>query len=214
MRMSNNIEDSFTARWDERYSSKEYAYGEEPNEFLKSELVKFKAGSILFPADGEGRNSVFAAKLGWETTSFDISKEGKKKAEALAQKNNVSINYKLGNLNSLTFEKESFDVIALIYAHFSPELKSIYYKTFDKFLKKGGVIIFEAFSKKHLEYNTKNEKVGGPKDSEMLFSIDEIKTYFTNYNILQLEEKEIELNEGLYHIGLGCALRFVGLKKS
>ena len=103
--MNTSLEDSFTAKWNERYSSKEYAYGEEPNDFLKSELAKLKVGSILFPADGEGRNSVFAAKLGWKTTSFDISHEGKKKAEALALKKNVSINYKLGSLETLAFEK-------------------------------------------------------------------------------------------------------------
>jgi len=52
-------------QWDERYSNEEYFYGKKPNEFLKDELKKLQAGKILFPAEGEGRNCVFAATKGW-----------------------------------------------------------------------------------------------------------------------------------------------------
>jgi hypothetical protein len=80
-------------------------------------------------------------------------------------------------------------------------------------LRKGGYIIFEAFSKKHIDYVTKNEKVGGPKDIASLFSIDEIKSDFANYEIIELVEKEIELSEGQFHNGKGSVIRFVGRKK-
>jgi hypothetical protein len=80
-------------------------------------------------------------------------------------------------------------------------------------LKPGGVIVFEAFSKSHIEYNSKNEKVGGPKELDMLFSIEEIKNDFPEYTMALLEEKEIELQEGLFHNGTGSVIRFVGRKK-
>jgi hypothetical protein len=176
-------------------------------------LEQLTPGSILFPAEGEGRNAVFAAKLGWTVSAFDISVEGKKKALRLAETNNVAIDYQVGTLQSLNYNTEQFDVLALIYAHFPADIKSIYHQTLDKYLRKNGVVIFEAFSKKHLDYNTRNEKVGGPKDIAMLFSMDEIKADFANYEILELEETEIELNEGLYHNGTGSVIRFVGRKK-
>ena len=69
--------------WNERYRQNEFAYGEEPNEFLKEQLAKLQPGSILFPAEGEGRNAVYAAQSGWQVSAFDISEEGKKKAERL-----------------------------------------------------------------------------------------------------------------------------------
>ena len=47
----------------------------------------------------------------------------------------------------------------------------------------------------------------------MLFSIDELKSDFANYEIIELVEKEIELNEGSFHNGLGSVIRFVGRKK-
>ena len=207
------MNESWIDRWNDRYSKDEYAYGVHPNSFLKEQLEKLPIGTILFPAEGEGRNAVFAAKLGWEVSAFDISVEGKNKALKLAEANKVIIDYQVGELETLNFKTEQFDAIALIYAHFPAEIKSIYHKTLDKYLRRNGVIIFEAFSKKHIQYNSKNPKVGGPKDMATLFSIDEIKSDFINYEIIELVEKEIELSEGSFHNGKGSVIRFVGRKK-
>ncbi|MEO5947061.1 MAG: hypothetical protein ABIP79_09605, partial [Chitinophagaceae bacterium] len=82
-------------KWDERYSAKEFAYGEQPNNYLKEQLLKIPAGTILFSAEGEGRNAVYAATIGWTVFAFDISAEGRKKAIQLADKHHVKINYEV-----------------------------------------------------------------------------------------------------------------------
>nr|WP_315197733.1 class I SAM-dependent methyltransferase [uncultured Flavobacterium sp.] len=207
------MEQTWKDRWNERYSNKEFAYGEEPNKYLKKELDKLKTGTILFPAEGEGRNAVYAARLGWTVFSFDISSEGKKKALQLAASHKVKIDYELGELETINYEEHQFDAIGLIYAHFPAAVKSHYHTILNKYLRKGGVVIFEAFSKKHLDYIQKDEKVGGPKDIESLFSIAEIKSDFPDYDFEELIETEIELNEGLFHNGKGSVIRFVGRKK-
>jgi SAM-dependent methyltransferase len=211
--MNDNWTERWTNRWNERFGAEDFAYGEDPNNYLKEQLQKLKPGSILFPAEGEGRNAVYAAKLGWTVSAFDISVEGKKKALKLAEASEVKLDYQLGELENLNYKPEQFDAIALIYAHFPADIKSSYHKRLDSFLHKGGVIIFEAFSKKHLDYLSRDEKVGGPKDPDMLFSIDEIRSDFPNYEIIALEEKEIVLNEGSFHRGTGSVIRFVGRKK-
>lgn len=199
--------------WDDRYSTDEFAYGKHPNNYLKEQLEKLEVGSILFAAEGEGRNAVFAATLGWSVSAFDISTTGKNKALRLSEAQNVSIDYQVGELRTLYYDNNQFDAIAFIYAHFPADIKSQYHKTLDKYLMKGGTVIFEAFSKNHLAYNSVNEKIGGPKDINMLFSKEELKSDFANYEIVELDEKEIELNEGLFHNGRGSVIRFVGRKK-
>jgi len=207
------MNESWVDRWNERYRKSDFAYGKLPNRFLKEQLEKLPVGSILFPAEGEGRNAVFAATLAWKVSAFDISEEGKKKADRLAEANRVFIDYQVGELQAINLDKGPFDVIALIYAHFPANIKSAYHRALDKYLKSGGHVIFEAFSKKHIDYVLEDEKIGGPKDVESLFSIEEIKSDFSNYEIIKLEEKEIELQEGLYHNGKGAVIRFVGQKK-
>ena len=70
--------------WDNRYAQEKWAYGKEPNTYIKEKLSLFKTGKVLFPAEGEGRNAVYAAKLGWEVSAFDYSFKGKEKADRLA----------------------------------------------------------------------------------------------------------------------------------
>ena len=207
------MNESWTERWNERYSKEEFAYGEQPNNYLKEQLEKLPVGTILFPAEGEGRNAVFAAKLGWIVSAFDISAEGKNKALRLAETNKVLIDYQVGDLEALNYRTNQFDAIALIYAHFPADIKSRYHHILDKYLRSNGLLIFEAFSKNHLQYVSKNEKIGGPKEIEMLFSVDELRSDFANYEIIELVEQEIELNEGLFHNGIGSVIRFVGRKK-
>jgi hypothetical protein len=77
---------SDTSTWNERYGADEYVYGKEPNGFLKEFIDNHPPGKILLPAEGEGRNAVYAASKGWEVTAFDFSEEGKKKALKLALK--------------------------------------------------------------------------------------------------------------------------------
>jgi SAM-dependent methyltransferase len=211
--MNQSWDKEYKNMWEERYKNQDYAYGKEPNLFFAEWLQKLEPKSILMPADGEGRNGVFAAQLGWEVTSFDLSEEGKSKTLDLAKEMQVSLDYIVGNLEQLEFKKESFDAIGLIYAHFAAEKKSILHKKLNEYLKPGGIIIFEAFGKKHIDFNTLNSKVGGPKDINMLFSLAEIKADFENYEIVVLEEKEIILDEGKCHIGKGSVIRFVGIKK-
>ncbi len=199
-------------KWDERYKDEQFAYGKEPNLFFKEWLTKFKPGTILMPAEGEGRNAVYAAQLGWTVTAFDQSAEGRTKALQLAKENNVVIDYVVGNLDKLQFESESFDAIGLVYAHFDAAEKPGYHKKLDNFLKPGGAIIFEAFGKGHKHFTDLDPTIGGPKDIDALYATSEITAGFPNYEVLLLVEEEIILDEGKYHQGKGSVVRFVGRK--
>ena len=202
-----------TEMWDERYSSSEYAYGIAPNKFFEDSLNQYQLkGKLLLPAEGEGRNAVFAAKKGLGVTAFDISIEGKKKALKLADREKVKIKYEIGNLFDLPILKEKYDIAALIYAHFPPAILSNYHKQIADLIADEGFIILEGFSKSHLPLRNSNPNVGGPNKIEMLFSIDSIKNDFPDFEIIRLEEVEVELNEGIYHNGLGKVIRFIGKK--
>lgn len=200
--------------WDMRYAAENYAYGTAPNLFLKEVLdQQMITGKILFPAEGEGRNAVYAAKKGLSVFAFDISIEGRKKAIKLAEKEGVEIIYEVGDFDELDLNNQKFDAAALIYAHFPPSILSQYHKKIANLLKPGGLLILEGFSKGNLPLRAINPKIGGPDKEEFLFSTESIQNDFPDFNILQLEEVEVPLNEGQYHIGIGKVIRFIGRKK-
>lgn len=198
--------------WNQRYGAKEYAYGVEPNQFLKEELERIKPGKALFPAEGEGRNAVFAAKLGWEVFAFDISESGKMKAEKLAGLEGVSLDYQVGTLEEMNYEKESFDLIVLIFAHFPKPVRSLIHAGLLELLKPGGMLILEGFSKAHLAFSTANPKAGGPKEISMLFSREELMEDFASLKEISLDEIEVFLSEGEFHQGQSSVIRMVGQK--
>jgi len=58
--------------WDQRYSSETYAYGKNANAFFAAQLEHMNPGRLLLPDEGEGRNAVYAAGLGWAVEAFDF----------------------------------------------------------------------------------------------------------------------------------------------
>lgn len=201
------------AFWNERYAQEEYIYGTEPNVFFKHQLDALSSkGKLLLPAEGEGRNAVYAAKVGWQVTGFDQSEAGRQKAMQLAEKNKVSIEYLLGDPSELDFGLESFDAIGFIFAHFSADTKIPYYQRLTTFLKPGGHIILEVFSKQHLQLSNANPAAGGPKDINMLWSQEEVLQSFPGVETLLLQEMEVELEEGRNHVGKSAVIRFLGQK--
>ena len=196
-------------QWNERYARQEYIYGTEPNSFLKEKLLLLKPGRILLPAEGEGRNAVFAASLGWETDAFDQSIEGKKKALLLAKQKNVSINYYIQSLAEWDPDPDQYDCIALIFVHLPEELRKQVHHSAIKALKPGGIIILDAFSINQLKRNS-----GGPKSIEMLFSVDMIKSDFANLSDARIQETQVILEEGSLHRGLADVIQLTGLKQS
>lgn len=195
--------------WDKRYAEADFAYGCEPNVFLKENISKITNKKILFPAEGEGRNAVFVAQQGYDVSAFDTSEEGQKKAIQLAQNCKTSIDYKVGFLEDLNYSENEFDAIVLIYAHVPAEIRKKFHHKLLSLLKPNGTIIFEAFGKEQLKYTS-----GGPKDIKMLFSEEEIKEEFPNVQFSVLETIETELNEGKYHIGKANVVRFIAIKNS
>lgn len=192
--------------WNKNYNNEEYIYGTQPNVFFKEQLDKLQVGSILLPAEGEGRNAVYAASKAWSVTAFDISKTGQEKALSLAKENKVSIHYEV--VGVLDFNsKQQFDVLGLCYAHFPIEIRKQAHTHLLHLLKPGGIVIFEAFAKAQLG-NTS----GGPNKVEMLFSLEEIQAEFSSLKLEVLKEETIRLSEGNRHKGTAEVIRFVAVK--
>ncbi len=196
-------------QWDERYSRPEYVYGTEPNNFLRDKLTELQPGRILFPAEGEGRNAVYAATQGWEADAFDQSIEAKKKALQLANQKNVTINYSIHSLVDWDPEPDQYDCIALIFVHLPEALRKQVHKAAVRALKPGGILILEAFSINQLTRNS-----GGPKSLELLFTPDQIKNDFTNLTDVEIVETHINLDEGPLHQGLAEIIQVTCYKPS
>ncbi|MEZ0486734.1 class I SAM-dependent methyltransferase [Fibrella aquatica] len=190
--------------WNTRYSSPIYAYGTQPNAFFSECLQPLKPGRMLLPAEGEGRNAVYAAQQGWAVDAFDFSEAARDKALQLAGGACVSIRYNISTLQDFTVPENTYDLIGLVYVHMPPAERSAFHQRLISWLKPSGRIVLEAFHKEQLGRNS-----GGPQNSDMLYSRTELLQDFKGLDILQLEEVYTDLDEGPFHHGTACVLRMV-----
>ena len=84
--------------WDQRYAANETVFGDQPNKFFKLFIDLHKPGTLLLPAEGEGRNAVYAAQKGWQVDAFDFSEVAREKALDLAKGEKVSIKFELRDI--------------------------------------------------------------------------------------------------------------------
>lgn len=195
--------------WNEKYAAAEYIFGTEPNDFLKAHADQLKPGSVCCLADGEGRNGVYLAKLGFDVTSIDLSEVGLEKARKLAEANDVEIKTICADLNDFAKEPNRWDNIVSIFCHLPPPLREKVHAASIDALSEGGNFLLEAYTPKQLEM----PGIGGPPVAELLYSSDMLIDDFQSLEIVQALETEREVNEGSKHVGLASVIQFFAKKR-
>ena len=192
--------------WNERYGSDEFAYGTEPNSFL-AENAALLTGPVLSLAEGEGRNAVFLASLGLDVHGVDGSEVGLAKAHRLAESRGVSIRTEVADLAMYEPPASFYGSVVSISAHLPGDVRRRLYPLVERCLKPGGIILLEAYSRSQLSRST-----GGPKDPDLLMTVENIKHEFPDCEVLLCQEIEREVVEGEFHTGLASVVQFIGKK--
>ena len=195
--------------WEQRYREEGYAYGEKPNNLFQQFIDNKPPGKILLPAEGEGRNAVYAALKGWDVDAYDYSEKAVENALDFASQHNASINYNHGSHSDLSHYEQRYDAVALIYAHVPNEMRREFHQSLCALIKPEGYFVMEAFTPEQLE-NTS----GGPPDINMLYQLEQVKVDFEcEFDFELLEEVEEELDEGKYHVGKANFIRMIAKKR-
>lgn len=193
--------------WDLRYAAPGFAYGTEPNSFLREMAARIPRGRVLSLADGEGRNSVYLAGLGHEVVAVDGSRVGMEKAARLAAERGVRVETVMADLAQFPIAPGAWDGIVSIFCHLPPPLRKRVHGEVVRGLAPGGVLILEAYTPKQLEYRT-----GGPSAPELLVTLDALREELHGLEFVHAVETERELGEGRLHRGIAAVVQLVGLR--
>lgn len=193
--------------WNERFGAHEFVYGPYPNAFFKQEIDKLQPGKLLLPAEGEGRNALYALQHGWDVTAFDYSTTAIQKATEKAQSAGFKLTYDEKDVTQANYVANSFHAIGLIYFHLPVAQRSAFHAKVCNWLVVGGTVILEAFTPKQLAFAS-----GGPKDETMLYTEEMLQKDFSTLKILSLATVETDLQEGDFHKGRASVVRLVATK--
>jgi hypothetical protein len=112
------------------------------------------------------------------------------------------------DLSLFAFGVEEWDFIISIFCHTKPDARS---RILDKAaigLKRGGFFILEGYNLSQAQKDS-----GGPKDIDMLFSLErDVLPVFGDFQVICSENKTRFISEGTLHVGDSSVCRFLAQK--
>jgi SAM-dependent methyltransferase len=188
--------------WDQRYATETYVYGTEPNDFVREQGPGIPPGRVLCLAEGEGRNAAYLAGLGHAVTGVDFSREGLRKAAALAASRGVTVELIEADVVAYEPEPGAFAAVISSWLHLSAADRATVYPRAVRALAPGGLFLLEAYTPDQLRYQT-----GGPRDPALLYRRDDVVGLLDGCELLIARELEREVHEGTFHGGHSAVLQ-------
>ncbi|BAN69966.1 class I SAM-dependent methyltransferase [endosymbiont of unidentified scaly snail isolate Monju] len=193
--------------WDQRYSDDDYFYGTAPNDFLATNAGRIPNGPVLCLAEGEGRNAVHLAGLGYQVTAVDSSAAGLRKAERLARERGVTLECVHADLADYDLGTARWAGIVSIFAHLPPPLRRQVHAAIPRALRPGGILLLEAYTPAQLDHGT-----GGPPVAELMMDAASLRDELPGLVFDHLAECEREVVEGKGHRGTGAVVQAIARK--
>ena len=193
--------------WDSRYSETEWAYGQEPNDFVREQSKVLPPGDALCLAEGQGRNAVFLASLGHRVIAQDLSPVGLNCASKLAATRGLSLLTICADLRNYVPTPESVDLVVAIWMHLPKELRHTVHRRAITALRPGGHLLLEAYTPDQLGLAT-----GGPPVRELLMDPEDLQRDLEGLTFKQFRCCERLVEEGPYHRGNSAVVQVLGQK--
>ena len=214
--------------WDGRYAEEGFAYGLEPSDFLVEHVKAIPhtagGGRVLSLGEGEGRNAVYLARLGYHVHCVDISPVGLEKTLKLASSSqgldSSLITTQCIDLKDFIQGGHSsgpWDAIINLWCHVPSSLRRTLHEWIGKdgSLVPGGVYILEHYHPSNIGRNT-----GGPQDPDLCLTLQDLETELASFYSSRASSGrpyaatlERQVHEGKYHNGLSAVTQFVGSKQ-
>lgn len=175
--------DEARKRWNDVFRAATPSFNTKPNAFLTRCLDRIPCkGRAIDIAMGEGRNAVYMALRGFDTTGIDISDVALDLAKKNAAKAGVKLQTILADVFTHDYGKEQWDLVGIIY--FNPARPIL--EKFKTAVKPGGYVIVEGFGRR---------KKGGPPDDSK-FDTNELLKRFADWEILEYQDGDFDADWG------------------
>jgi SAM-dependent methyltransferase len=176
-------------RWDCRYREEPHLGALAPAPLLvaHADLLP-ERGRALDLACGAGRNAMFLAARGLETTGIDVSPAGLSLAKKAAEQRGLSVELEEADLDAHDFSLEPASWDAIVVVHY---LNRSLFSHLEEALRAGGVLFYETFTRDQLAFPEAH-----PRREEFLLAPNELLHAFPRLHVLHYEEKTWRLAGG------------------
>ena len=180
-------------RWNQRYTEREWVWSLSPTRSLVEAVAELPTGKALDAGAGEGRNSIWLASRGWQVTAVDFSSVGVNKGRAIAEHQQVHIDWRCEDIANFLPEPGSLDLIIWVYMHIPNQRRQEIWQELLPGLAAGGHFIYIGHDPGNI-----GRQAGGPQDADVLASTESVVSDLRGHQIVCAEvlERPFEQDPG------------------
>jgi len=194
------------AFWNAKFYTKDFIYGEAPNNFVKENIeLLVNTKTVMCLGEGEGRNAIYLADKGMEVEALDISDIALKKLRRRAKESYLFIKTR-HTLFEYWQPDMHYDAVVCTYLHLPKHNQKMLFEKALMALNPNGYFIAELFSESQIHFSS-----GGPKNIALLYDLNDILDIVKTLpcKIIKLAQEVIVLNEGDKHVGRASVIRII-----
>lgn len=170
-------------RWNRILTAEKPRFNTEPNAFLVEMIKGVEPGRSLDVGMGQGRNTIYLARQGWDSVGFDPADKAVAAAHEQAKTLGVAITTSVARDTEFDWGTAQWDLILLSYVGGREHVENV-----TRALRPGGMVILEAFHRD----STKNASIGG----SVVFDTNELLTLFPGFRVIRYEDAEASADFG------------------
>jgi SAM-dependent methyltransferase len=171
-------------RWNRILTAPKAPFNRAPNAFLVAMTQGLKPGRALDVGMGQGRNTIYLARQGWEAVGFDPAGRAVAAARQEAKTLGVTITTHVTRAEDFDWGEAQWDLIVLTYVGVREYVDHIV-----RALRPGGMVVVEAFHRDA----TKTASIGGG----VVFDTNELLQAFPSLRVVRYEDTEAVGDFGL-----------------
>lgn len=155
--------------WNQRYRDAELVWSAGPNQFVADLCRDLTPGRSIDLAAGEGRNAIWLAEQGWDSTAVDYSDVAIEKARQLAERRGVTVTTEVADLTAYVPTPGGYDLVLVAYLQLTDEQLTPILRRAAAAVAPGGTFLLVGHDRQNLEHG-----YGGPQQIDVLTSPDQV----------------------------------------
>lgn len=168
MAVPSNLDGMDADAWDARYRDVELVWGHEPNQFVRCQCAALPPGVAVDLACGQGRDTLWLARRGWQATGVDFSSVAIERARALTSQEEPAVTRRLrwqvDDVTTLRIDAGSVDLMIISYLHLPPDQFAAVVVAAAEAVSTDGHLVMVGHDRRNLL-----EGVSGPQDESLLY---------------------------------------------
>jgi SAM-dependent methyltransferase len=180
--------------WNERYAATDLMWSAGPNQFVESICGGLTPGRSIDLAAGEGRNALWLAEQGWDSTAVDYSDVAIDKARQIADRRSVSMTTEVADLNEYVPTAGGYDLVLVAYLQLPDDQLTPILARAAAAVAPGGSFVLVCHDATNLEHGH-----GGPQSPAVLTSPDQVVAAIGDgltVERAEVAERHVETDDG------------------